>query len=176
MLTQALIWLRRSVGPTALAVTLSWALLVDALWFELLGGKLPHRNKVSSIEGEEPCMFKPWQIESPRNTQKPGKHVWRAAFYRTLCNTGVFRTRGIFRTPSNIYAGKFYSEPFVTPAYLEPCHIQNPMHIQNTAKHLSRNILFKTLCNPDIFRNLVYLELWYILRSKHIQNPTEYLR
>ena len=58
----------------------------------------------------------------------------------------------------------------MTPAYLEP------WHIQNTAKHLSRNILFKTLCNPGIFRNLVYSELWYILKSKYIQNPAEYLR
>ena len=82
----------------------------------------------------------------------------------------------IFRTLSNIYDGKFYSQPGVTPAYLEPWHIQNPRHIQNTAKHLSRNILFKTLCNPDIFRNLVYSELWYILKSKYIQNPAEYLR
>ena len=110
------------------------------------------------------------------NNQKPVKHVWRAVFYRTLCNTGIFRTRGIFRTLPNIYDGKFYSQPCVTPAYLEPWHIQNPRHIQNTAKHLSRNILFKTLCNPDIFRNLVYSELWYILKSKHIQNPAEYLR
>ena len=83
---------------------------------------------------------------------------------------GIFRTQGIFRTLSNIYDGKFYSQPCVTPAYLEP------WHIQNTAKHLSRNILFKTLCNPEIFRNLVYSELWYILKSKYIQNPAKYLR
>ena len=110
------------------------------------------------------------------NNQKPVKHVWRAVFYRTLCNTGIFRTGGIFRTLSNIYDGKFYSQPCVTPAYLEPWHIQNPRHIQNTAKHLSRNILFKTLCNPDIFKTLVYSELWYILKSNHIQNPIEYPR
>ena len=110
------------------------------------------------------------------NNQKPVKHVWRAVFYRTLCNTGIFRTGGIFRTLSNIYDGKFYSQPCVTPAYLEPWHIQNPRHIQNTAKHLSRNILFKTLCNPDIFKTLVYSELWYILKSNHIQNPVEYPR
>ena len=91
-------------------------------------------------------------------------------------NTGIFRTRGIFRTLSNIYDGKFYSQPCVTLAYLEPWNIQNPKHIQNTAKHLSRNILFKTLCNPDIFRNLVYSELWYILKSKHIQNSAVCLR
>ena len=104
------------------------------------------------------------------NNQKPVKHVWRAVFYRTLCNTGIFRTRGIFRTLSNIYDGKFYSQKCVTPAYLER------WHIQNTAKHPSQNILSKTLCNPDIFRNLVYSELWYILKSKHIQNSAEYLR
>ena len=81
-------------------------------------------------------------------------------------NTGIFRTRDIFRALPNIYDGKFYSQPCVTTAYLESWHIQNPRHILNTAKYLSRNILFKTLCNPDIFRNLVYSELWYILKSK----------
>ena len=96
--------------------------------------------------------------------------------YRTLCKTGIFRTQGIFRTLPNIYDGKLYSQHGVTPAYLELWHIQNSRHIQNTAKHLSRNILFKTLCNPDIFRILVYSELWYILKSKHIQNPAKYLR
>ena len=124
----------------------------------------------------DPCIFKPWRIESRRNIQKPVKHVWRAVFYRTLCNTGIFRTRGTFKTLSNISDGKFYSQPCVTPAYLEPWHIQNSRHIQNTVKHISRNILFKTLFNPDIFRNLVYSKLWYILKSKYIQNPAEYLR
>ena len=102
--------------------------------------------------------------------------IYDAVFYRTLCNTGIFRARGIFRTLSNVYDGKFYSQPCVTPAYLEPWHIQNPRHIQNTAKHLSRNILFKTLCNPDIFRNLVCSEFWCILKLKHIQYHVEYLR
>ena len=107
------------------------------------------------------------------NNQKPVKHVWRAVFYRTLCNTGIFRTGGIFRTLSNIYDGKFYSQPCVTPAYLEPWHIQNPRHIQNTAKHLSRNILFKTLCSPGIFKTL---SIFRTPKSKHIQNMAEYLR
>ena len=102
--------------------------------------------------------------------------IYDAVFYRTLCNTGIFRARGIFRTLSNVYDGKFYSQPCVTPAYLEPWHIQNPRHIQNTAKHLSRNILFKTLCNPDTFRNLIHSVLWYILKLKHNQKPVEYLR
>ena len=32
--------------------------------------------------------------------------------------------------------------------------------------------MFRTLCNPDIFRTLFYPPLWYILENKHIQNPT----
>ena len=63
-----------------------------------------------------------------------------------------------------------------TLAYLEPWDIQNPRHIQNTAKPLSRNISFKTLSNPNIFKTVVYSDFWYILKSKHIQNPAEYLR
>ena len=118
----------------------------------------------------------PDRLRAQTNTQEPVKHVWWAVFYRTLCNTGIFRIRGIFRTFSNIYDGKFYLQPCMTSAYLEPWHIQNPRYIQNTAKHLSQDILFKILCNPDIFRTLVYSELWYILKSKHIQNPAKYLR
>ena len=38
------------------------------------------------------------------------------------------------------------------------------------------NILFKTLCNPDMFRTLAYSQRWYILELKHIQNSAEYLR
>ena len=75
-----------------------------------------------------------------------------------------------------MYEGKFYSQPYVTLAYLEPWHNQNPRHIQNTAKHLTRNILFKTLCNADIFNTRVYSEVWYILKSNPIRNPAEYLR
>ena len=101
------------------------------------------------------------------NNQKPVKHVWRAVFYRTLCNTSIFRTRGTFRTPSNIYDGIFYSQSCVTLVYLEPWHIQNPRHIQNTATPW----ITLTYSEP-----LVYSELWYILKSKHIQNPAEYLR
>ena len=97
-------------------------------------------------------------------------------FLENPWNTGILRTRGIFRTQSNIYYGEFYSEPCVTIAYLKPWHIQNPRHIHNTVKHLSWNILFKTLCNPQIFRTLVYSPPWYILKLKHIQNPAEYLR
>ena len=115
------------------------------------------------------------------NNQKPVKHVWPAVFYRTLCNAGISSTRAIFRTLSNVYDRNFYSQPCMTPGYLEPWHIQNPGHIQNTAKHLSRNILFKTLCNPDIFRTLsifrtlVYCEIkaypepWRISKMEHLR-------
>ena len=99
-----------------------------------------------------------------------------AVFYGTLCNTGIFRTRGIFRTLPNIYYEEFYSEPYVTLAFLKPWHIQNPRHIHNTVKHLLWNILFKILCNSDIFRILVYSQLWYIPKSKYIQSSAKYLR
>ena len=36
----------------------------------------------------------------------------------SLCNSGIFRTEGIFRTKSNIYDGKFYLQPCETLAYL----------------------------------------------------------
>ena len=31
--------------------------------------------------------------------------------------------------------------------------------------------IFKTLCNPGIFRTVVYPEPWHIQNQKHIQNP-----
>ena len=70
------------------------------------------------------------------------------------CVTLVYSELKTFRTLSNIYDGKFYSQPCVTLLYLEPWYTQNPRHIRNTTKHLSRNILFKTFCNPGIFRTL----------------------
>ena len=94
----------------------------------------------------------------------------------TLYSTGIFRTQGIFRRLSNIYDGKFYSKPCLTLAYLDLPHIKNPSYIQNTVKHLLWNILFKTMCNADISRILLYSQLWCILKTKHIQNPAKYLR
>ena len=73
---------------------------------------------------------------------------------RALCNTGIFKTRGIFRTLINIYYGEFYSEPRVTPAYLKPRYIQNSRHTHNTVEHLPWNILFKTLM-MNCFRDMV---------------------
>ena len=101
--------------------------------------------------------------------------LW-AVFYRTLCNTVIFETRGIFRILSNIYYQELYSEPRVTLVHLKPYHIENPRHIQITVKHISWNILLKALRNRDIFRALVYSQLWNILKSKNIQSPAEYLR
>ena len=49
-------------------------------------------------------------------------------------------------------------------------YIQDPKHIQNTVKHLLRNILFRTFCSPDMFRTLAYSLFWDILKSKHNQN------
>ena len=78
----------------------------------------------------------------------------------------------------------FCSEPCVTLAYLETCHIQNLRNIQNHVKHLYRNIyntvkhlswntLFETFYNPDMLRTLVYLQFWYILKSQRIQSPSK---
>ena len=82
--------------------------------------------------------------------------IWWAVFYGTLCNTGIFRTRDIFRTLPNVYYEEFYSEICVALAYLKPWHIQNLRHIYNTVTHLLWNILFKILCNLGIFRTPVY--------------------
>ena len=31
--------------------------------------------------------------------------------------------------------------------------------------------IFRTLCNPDIFRAFVFSEIWHVQNQKHIQNP-----
>ena len=119
-------------------------------------------------------IFTTYVYSSPSTWRTQG--IWCVVLYRTLCDTGIFRTRGIFQTLSNIYYGELYSESYVTLAYLKPWHIQNQRHIHSTVKHLSWNILFKFLRNPDIFRTLLYSPLWYILKNKHILNSTEYLK
>ena len=103
-------------------------------------------------------------------------NMYDGLFPTEPCVALAFAELEAYSEPCQIFTIENYSQPFVTSAYLKSWHIRNPRHIQNTVKHLSRNILLKTLCNPDIFRNLLYLELWYILKSKHIKNPTEYLR
>ena len=44
------------------------------------------------------------------------------------------KLKTLFRTLSSIYYGEFYSEPCVTLAYLEPWHIQNIIHHNNSAE------------------------------------------
>ena len=107
-------------------------------------------------------------------------------------SSNILLAQEMLRNLSNMYDGLLSTEPCVsavyselkayskpsqiwkilyTTLYIQNIHIQDLRHIQNTAKHLSQNLLFKTSCNPDTFRILVYLELWYALKSKHIQNP-----
>ena len=111
----------------------------------------------------EPCVTltysQPMYIQALSILRTRG--IWWAVFHRTLCNTGIFRTRCIFQTLSNISYREFYSESCVTLAYLKPWHIQNQKHIHNTVKHLSWNISFKFFCNPDIFRTLLFTTLVY---------------
>ena len=71
----------------------------------------------------------------------------------------------------NIYDGKCYSQPCVSLVYLELWHIQNPSHIQNTAKYLSSNISFETLCNPEIFRTLTILRTLVYSEIKAYSEP-----
>ena len=92
------------------------------------------------------------------------------SLYRTHNSLSLyhFRTRGIFRTLSNIYNGAFCSEPCVTLTYLEPWHIQNLRNIENSVKHLWWNVLsFRTLCNYNIFRLLIHSKPWHIQNSGH---------
>ena len=116
-----------------------------------------HRESVKDRTRHNLDIFTTNVYASPSIFKTQG--TWWAVLYGTLCNTVIFRTRGKFRTLWNICYGQFYSEPCVTLSYLKPWHFQNPGHIRNIVKHLLWNILFKTLCNPDIFRTLVYSQL-----------------
>ena len=80
-----------------------------------------------------------------------------------------YKTQGIFRTLPNIYYEEFYSEPCVTLPYLKPWHIQGRRFIHNTAKYLSWNILFKTLCNPDILRTLCTPGIFTALADSYLK-------
>ena len=94
-------------------------------------------------------IFTTYVYSGPRTLRTRG--IWWAVFYRTLCDTGYLELEA-YSKPCQISIIEFYSESCVTLEYLKPCHIQNQRHIHNTVKHLSWNILFKLLCNPDIFR------------------------
>ena len=71
-------------------------------------------------------------------------------------NLNIFRTQDIQNTVNTVY-----TEPCTTLAYLEPWHIQNPRHIQNTV---------------NIYHEIFYWKFCVTLKSKHIQNPAEYIR
>ena len=62
---------------------------------------------------------------------------------------------------------RFFSEPCVTLAYLEPCHIQNLRNIHNPVKHLDDVAFF--------WWTRTYSEPWQILKPWYIQNPFEYI-
>ena len=62
-------------------------------------------------------IFTTYLQSSPSTLRTRG--IWCAVFYRTLYDTGIFRTQGISQTLSNIHYGEFYSEPCVTLAYLK---------------------------------------------------------
>ena len=108
-------------------------------------------------------IFTTYVYSSPRILRTRG--TWSAVFYRTLCNTDIFRTRGIFQTLANIYYGKFYSESCVTLAYLKPWHIQN----QNTVSRISIFIILSNIYHEIFYLNfcvtLTYLEPYYIHHS-----------
>ena len=87
----------------------------------------------------------------------------------------ILRHQGTFRL---IQA---QSAPCVTLTYLQPCHILSPgifgtgvlfktlwtltRHIQNTAISGHYSVIFRTLCNACMCRNLAYSKYW------SIQNP-----
>ena len=89
-------------------------------------------------------------------------NMYDGLFSTELCVTLVFRTL------SNIYDTKFYSQPCVTLAYLEPWYIQNPTLI-SVLPNIYHEIFYAKLCVTLTFsESLVYSELWFILKSKHI--------
>ena len=108
-------------------------------------------------------IFTTYVYSSPSTWRTQG--IWCVVLYRTLCDTGIFRTRGIFQTLSNIYYGEFYSESCVTLAYLKPCHIQN----QNTVSRISIFIILPNIYHEIFYLNscvtLTYLEPYYIHHS-----------
>ena len=108
-------------------------------------------------------IFATYVYSSPSTLRTQG--IWWAVFYRTLCDTGIFRTQGIFQTLSNIYYGEFYSESCVTLAYLKPWHIQN----QNTVSRISIFIILSNIYHEIFYLNycvtLTYLEHYYIYHS-----------
>ena len=116
----------------------------------------------------------------------------------------ILRAQGKLRNLSNMYEVLFSTEPSVTLVYSELKAYSGPSQTSIIEKILMTTLripnIFRTvayseskafleycqtsitkyftqsLVNPHIFRTLVYSELWYILKSKHIQNAAVYLR
>ena len=85
---------------------------------------------------------------------------WRN-FLRTKFYADFFSSNKLFRTLSNIYDEEFYSESFVTMAYLGSWYIQNLWHIKHSRhSKLPRiyQIQFTDLC---IFTTLYIQALAY---------------
>ena len=99
-------------------------------------------------------IFTTYVCSSPSTLKIRG--IWWAVFYRTLCDTGILRTRGIFQTLSNIYYGEFYSEWCVTLVYLIPgiFRIKSIFIILSNIYH---EIFYLNSCVT-----LTYLEPYYI--------------
>ena len=119
-----------------------------------------------------------------RHIQNPFKYLMNdGPFYSEFCitmmysqpqyiqNPGIFRTRGIFRTLSNICDGAFYPEPCVNLAYLNIQYIENPgtFRTRGTLRTLSsissmidrfvqNPVKPWHIQNPGIFRTLAYSE------------------
>ena len=109
----------------------------------------------------------------------------------------ILRAQGRLRNLSNMHAVLFSTEPCVAllyselEAYSEPCQIfimENFIHSLVQSQYIqSRGIfriqgIFRIL--PNIYQKrfyskpcvtLIYSELWYIPKLKHIQNPAEYV-
>ena len=95
-------------------------------------------------------------------------------------NTNILRTQDIFRTLSSIYYGEFYSEPYVTLAYLKPWHIQNRRHI-NILSNVYHEIFgskpyvtWYIQCS-SIFKTLVYSEIKAYFEPCWISNMEQFI-
>ena len=107
-------------------------------------------------------LSKPWHIQNSRHSRY--RESFKYSLHQTLCNLCTFitlvysnsrilRIRGILKTLSNMYDGRFSTEPYVTLAWHNP----NSRH-QNLVKCLSWTILLTTMCNPSLFKTLAYSE------------------
>ena len=102
----------------------------------------------------------------------------------------ILRAQGKLRNVSNMYDMLFSTEPCVTLVYSEPKSCSEPSQtsmVENFIQSYSESKACSGYCQTSItkyiiqnlvwiFRMLVYSEIWYIMKSKHIQNPAVYLR